>query len=80
MRSEANEAGLKMGVLAYNPLHILRRFYIRGEQVRMSVEWLILRLMRVGARVSCHARPHSSLGYHPPAPEAVEPPLLELAV
>jgi putative transposase len=25
-------------------------------------------------------RPHSPLGYHPPAPEAVEPPLLELAV
>ena len=25
-------------------------------------------------------RPHSSLGYRPPAPEAVEPPLLELAV
>ncbi len=25
-------------------------------------------------------RPHSSLGYRQPAPEAVEPPLLELAV
>ena len=56
-RFEANEAGLKMGVLAYNLLHILRKFYVRGEGgVRRSIEWLILRLIKVGARVSCHAR------------------------
>ena len=52
----ANEARLKMGVLAYNLLHMLRKFYIRGEGVRRSIEWLILRLIKVGARVSCHAR------------------------
>ena len=55
-RFEANEARLKMGVLAYNLLHMLRKFYIRGEGVRRSIEWLILRLIKVGARVSYHAK------------------------
>ncbi len=55
-RFEANEARLKMGVLAYNLLHLLRKFYIRGEGVRRSIEWMILRLIKVGARVSYHAR------------------------
>jgi hypothetical protein len=53
---EANEARFKIGVLAYNLLHILRKFYIRGEGVRRSIEWLILRLIKVGARVSYHAK------------------------
>jgi hypothetical protein len=39
-----------------NPLHTLRKFYIRGEGVRRSIEWLILWLITVGARVSYHAR------------------------
>ncbi len=30
--------------------------HIRGEGVRRSIEWLILRLIKVRARVSCHAR------------------------
>jgi len=55
-RFEAHEARLKMGVLAYNLLHMLRKFYIRGEGVRRSIDWLILRLIKVGARVSYHAR------------------------
>jgi hypothetical protein len=55
-RFEANEARLKMGVLPYNLLHMLRKFYIRGEGVRRSIEWLILRLLKVGTRVSYHAR------------------------
>ena len=45
-----------MGVLAYNLLHMLRQFYLWGEEVRRSIEWLILRLIKVGARVSYHAR------------------------
>ncbi|MCH6567045.1 MAG: transposase [Nitrospinae bacterium] len=53
---EANQARLKMGVLAYNLLHMLRQFYVWGEEVRRSIEWLIKRLIKVGARVSYHAR------------------------
>ncbi len=55
-RFEANQARLKMGVLAYNLLHMLRQFYVWGEEVRRSIEWLIKRLIKVGARVSYHAR------------------------
>ena len=55
-RFESNEARLKMGLLAYNLLHLLRKFYIRGEGVRRSVEWLIRRLIKVGAKFSYHAR------------------------
>ena len=55
-RFESNEARLKMGLLAYNLLHLLRKFYIRGEGVRRSVEWLIRHLIKVGARISYHAR------------------------
>ena len=45
-----------MGALAYNLLHMLRQFYVMGEGVRRSVEWLIRRLIKAGARVSYHAR------------------------
>ena len=31
-RFESNEARLKMGLLAYNLLHLLRKFYIRGDK------------------------------------------------
>ena len=55
-RFESNEARLKMGFLAYNLLHLLRKFYIRGEGVRRSIEWLIRRLIKVGAKFSYHAR------------------------
>ncbi len=55
-RFGANQARLKMGALAYNLLHMLRRFYVKGEGVRRSIEWLIKRLIKVGARVSYHAK------------------------
>jgi len=43
------------GVLAYNLLHMIRQFY-GGEGVKRSMDWLIKRLIKVGARVSYHAR------------------------
>jgi len=55
-RFEANQARLQMGVLAYNLLHMIRQFYVWGEDVRRSMDWLIKRLIKVGARVSYHAR------------------------
>ena len=55
-RFEANQARLKMGVLAYNLLHMIRQLYVWGEAVKRSMEWLIKRLIKVGARVSYHAR------------------------
>jgi hypothetical protein len=55
-RFEANQARLKMGILAYNLLHMIRQFYVWGEEVRRSINWLIKRLIKVGARVSYHAR------------------------
>ena len=55
-RFEANQARLQMGVLAYNLLHMIRQFYVWGEEVKRSMEWLIKRLIKVGAGVSYHAR------------------------
>src|SRR5208337_1973747 len=55
-RFEANQVRLQMGVLAYNLLHMIRQFYVWGEEVKRSVDWLIKRLIKVGARVSYHAR------------------------
>ncbi len=52
----ANEARLLMGVLAYNLLHMLRQFYLMGEEVKRSMEWLIKRLIKVGAKVAYHGR------------------------
>jgi hypothetical protein len=37
-RFEANQARLKMGVLAYNLLHMIRQFYVWGEEVRRSID------------------------------------------
>ena len=45
-----------MGVLAYNLLHMIRQFYVWREEVKRSIDWLIKRLIKVGARVSYHAR------------------------
>ena len=50
------QARLLMGVLAYNLLHILRQFYLVGGEVKRSIEWLIKRLIKVGARVCYHVR------------------------
>ena len=55
-RFAANEARLKMGFLAYNLLHLIRRFYVRDNKVRRSIEWIIMRLVTVGARIVYHAR------------------------
>jgi hypothetical protein len=49
-RFEANQARLKMGVLAYNLLHMIRQFYVWGEEVKRPIDWLIKRLIKVGAR------------------------------
>jgi hypothetical protein len=55
-RFSANQARLLMGVLAYNLLHMLRQFYLLGEEVKRSMEWLIKRLIKVGAKVAYHGR------------------------
>ncbi len=55
-RFAANQARLLMGVLAYNLLHMLRQFCLMGEEVKRSMEWLIKRLIKVGAKVSYHGR------------------------
>ncbi|MBI4961746.1 MAG: transposase [Desulfomonile tiedjei] len=55
-RFAANQARLLMGVLAHSLLHMLRQFYLRGEEVKRLMEWLIKRLVKVGASVSYHGR------------------------
>ena len=45
-----------MRALAYNLFYMLRRFYVIGEGMRRSAEWLIRRLIKAGARVSYHAK------------------------
>jgi hypothetical protein len=45
-----------MSVLAYNFLHMLRQFHLAGEEVKRSMEWLINLVVKVGARISYHAR------------------------
>ncbi len=55
-RFEANQAWLKMGVLAYNLLHMIRQFYVWGKEVKRSTDLLIRRLINVRARDSYHAR------------------------
>jgi len=53
-RFAANQARLLTGVLAYNLLHMLRQFYLVGEEVKRSMEWLIKRLIKVGTKVAYH--------------------------
>lgn len=55
-RLAANQARLKMGVLAYNLLQLIREFYIKGEEVKRSMEWLIRRVIKAAARVAYHDR------------------------
>jgi hypothetical protein len=55
-RFAANQARLLMGVPAYNLLHMLRQFYLSGEEAKRSIEWLIKRLIKVGAKVVYHGR------------------------
>ncbi len=51
-RFAANLDRLLMGDLACNPLLMLREFYLRGEEVKLSIQWLIKRLIKVGAKVA----------------------------
>ena len=53
---QANQVRLVMGILAYNLLHMIRKFCVEGEKVWGSIDWLIKRLIKVGARVSYHAQ------------------------
>lgn len=55
-RFAANQARLLMGFLAYNLPHMLRQFYLVGEEVKRSMEWLIKRLIKVGGKVAYHGR------------------------
>jgi hypothetical protein len=49
-RFEANQARLQMGVLAYNLLHMIRQFYVWGEEVKLSIDWLIKRMIKGGGQ------------------------------
>jgi hypothetical protein len=55
-RFAANQARLFMGVLTYSLLHMLKQFYFMGEEAKRSMEWLIRRLIKVGARAAYHGR------------------------
>lgn len=48
-RFGANQARLLIGVLASILLHMLQQFYLRGEEVKRSIECLIKHLINVGA-------------------------------
>ena len=52
----ADEARLNMGFLAYNLLHLIRRLYLWGEDTRRSIEWIITRFVKAGARVVYRTR------------------------
>ncbi len=52
----ANQARLLVGCLAYNLLHMIRDTAVWGESVKPSIEFIIRRLIKVGARVMNHAR------------------------
>jgi hypothetical protein len=55
-RLEANQARLKMGALAYNLLHMVREFHLKGENVKRSIEWIVRRIIKAASRISYHGR------------------------
>ncbi len=55
-RFAANQARLLVGCLAYNLLHMIRDSAFWGERVKPSLDSIIRRLVKVGARVVYHAR------------------------
>src|SRR5208283_5284614 len=55
-RFAANQARLLIGCLAYNLLHMIRDAAFWGESVKPSVDTIIKRLVKVGARVVYNAR------------------------
>jgi hypothetical protein len=54
-RFEANRVRLKMGILAYSLLQILLEFYMKSEEVKRSIEWIIRRMVKVASRISYHS-------------------------
>jgi len=55
-RVAANQARWLVGVLAYNLLDTLRQFCLVGEEIKRSMQRLIKRLIKVGAKVAYHGR------------------------
>jgi hypothetical protein len=55
-RLAPNQVRLRMSVLAYSLLHMARQFHLVGKEVNRSMEWLIKRLIKVGAKVAYHGR------------------------
>lgn len=55
-RFASNQARLLVGCLAYNLLHMIRDSAFWGESVKPSIDSIIRRLVKVGARVVYHAR------------------------
>lgn len=55
-RFTTDHARLLVGVLACNLFHMLWQFYLMGEEVKRSVEWLIKRLIKVGPTIAYHGR------------------------
>jgi hypothetical protein len=52
----ANQARLFAGCFAYNLLHMVRDAAFLGESVKPSIDSILKRLVKVGARVVYHAR------------------------
>ena len=55
-RFAASQARLLVGCLAYNLLHMIRDVAFWGESIKPSIDSIIRRLVKVGARVIYHAR------------------------
>ena len=55
MEFEANQARLLVGRLAYNLLHMIRDTAFWGQSVKQSIDSIIRRLVKVGAKVAYHA-------------------------
>ena len=55
-RFAANQVRLLIGCLAYNLLHMIRDTAFWGEKVKPSIDSIIRRLVKVGARLVYHAR------------------------
>jgi len=55
-RFAANQARLLVGCLAYKLLHMIRDTAFWGEGIKPSIESIIRRLVKVGARVVYQAR------------------------
>jgi len=45
-----------MGFPAYNLFHLIWRFYLWGEDTRRFIEWIIMKLVKAGARIAYHAK------------------------